>query len=86
MLSPDPDARRVRRGRTPCRQTKVAIVIRAIVHQARPKLLQRQLRVIPITLTLTDSGDRSPIRPSLGATCLFMIHDLCSRPGSEFHN
>ena len=36
---------------------KVAIVIGAVVHQPRVKLLQRQFRIIPVAQALTASGD-----------------------------
>src|ERR1700733_1257157 len=37
--------------------TEVAVVVGSIVNKPRPKLLQSQFRIIPITQALTASGD-----------------------------
>ena len=56
---------------------KVAIVIGAVVHQPRMKLLQRQFRIIPVTQALTASGDPNLADAArLQSDVLFRIHDL----------
>ena len=56
---------------------KVAIVIGAVVHEPRTKLLQRQFRIIPVTQALAASGDPNFADVAwLQSDVLFRIHDL----------
>ena len=67
---------------------KVAIVIGAVVHQPRTKLLQRQLRIIPVTQALAASGDPDFADVAwLQSDVLFRIHDLdVDARRAEFRN
>src|SRR3984885_10697666 len=56
---------------------KVAVVVGSIVHEPRTKLLQRQFRIIPVTLALTASGDPNFADALwLKSEMPFRIHDL----------
>ena len=56
---------------------KVAIVIGAVVHQPRAKLLQRQFRIIPVPQALPASGDPNLAdMAGLQSDVLLRIHDL----------
>ena len=67
---------------------KVAIVIGAVVHQPRMKLLQRQFRIIPVTQALAVSGDPDLADVAwLESDVLLRIHDLyVDARRAEFRN
>src|ERR1700734_3079839 len=63
---------------------KIALVIGAVVHKPRAKLLESQFRIIPVTLALTASGDPNLADALwLKSEMPFRIYDLYVETGER---